>query len=137
LFRATWSIFQLSGGCHHYSAANLDLCLALKAFSSENSFTCHTCCDMEPPFMQSNLQYQTNKIRYTLTLQIFCFVWFDMEISCSYLGFYFPGQALIIVDSVHHIRSHYCVVLMCYHFKKKLHKIDVWLWCHIWYCGLR
>jgi hypothetical protein len=26
-------------------AANLDLCLALTAFSSEGSFTCHTYCD--------------------------------------------------------------------------------------------
>jgi hypothetical protein len=34
-------------------AANLDLCLALMAFSSENSFTCHTYCDTEPPFLGS------------------------------------------------------------------------------------
>jgi hypothetical protein len=32
-------------------AENLDLCLALVAFSSEGSFTCHTCCDTEPRFM--------------------------------------------------------------------------------------
>jgi hypothetical protein len=31
-------------------AANLDLCLALTAFSSEGCFTCHTYCDMGPPF---------------------------------------------------------------------------------------
>jgi hypothetical protein len=31
-------------------AANLDLCLALMAYSSEGSFTCHTYCDMGPPF---------------------------------------------------------------------------------------
>jgi hypothetical protein len=31
-------------------AANLDLCLALMAFSSEGSFTCHTNCDTGPPF---------------------------------------------------------------------------------------
>jgi hypothetical protein len=33
-------------------AANLDLCLALTAFSSEGSFTCYTWCNMEPWFMQ-------------------------------------------------------------------------------------
>jgi hypothetical protein len=31
-------------------AANLDQCLALTAFSSEGSFTCHTYCDTGPPF---------------------------------------------------------------------------------------
>jgi hypothetical protein len=31
-------------------AANLDLCLALTAFNSEGSFTCHTYCDTGPPF---------------------------------------------------------------------------------------
>jgi hypothetical protein len=34
-------------------AANLDLCLALTAFSSEGSFTCHTYCDTGPPFLRS------------------------------------------------------------------------------------
>jgi hypothetical protein len=34
-------------------AANLDLCLALPAFSSEGSFTCHTHCDTGPPFLRS------------------------------------------------------------------------------------
>jgi hypothetical protein len=34
-------------------AANLDLCLALTAFSSESSFTCHTYCDTGPPFLRS------------------------------------------------------------------------------------
>jgi hypothetical protein len=34
-------------------ATNLDLCLALTAFSSERSFTCHTYCDMGPPFLRS------------------------------------------------------------------------------------
>jgi hypothetical protein len=34
-------------------AENLDLCLALTAFSSEDSFTCHTYCDMGPPFLRS------------------------------------------------------------------------------------
>jgi hypothetical protein len=34
-------------------AANLDLCLALTAFSSEGSFACHTYCDMGPPFLRS------------------------------------------------------------------------------------
>jgi hypothetical protein len=34
-------------------AANLDLCLALTAFSSESSFTCHTYFDMGPLFLRS------------------------------------------------------------------------------------
>jgi hypothetical protein len=34
-------------------AANLDLCLALTALSSEGSFTCHTYCDTGPPFLRS------------------------------------------------------------------------------------
>jgi hypothetical protein len=34
-------------------AANLDLCLALTAFSSEGSFTCHTYCNTGPPFLRS------------------------------------------------------------------------------------
>jgi hypothetical protein len=34
-------------------AANLDICLALVAFSSEGSFTCHTYCDTGPPFLRS------------------------------------------------------------------------------------
>jgi hypothetical protein len=34
-------------------AANLDLCLALTAFSSESSFTCHTYSDTGPPFLSS------------------------------------------------------------------------------------
>jgi hypothetical protein len=33
--------------------ANLDLCLALTAFSSEGSFTCHTYCETGPPFLRS------------------------------------------------------------------------------------
>jgi hypothetical protein len=33
-------------------AANLDLCIALTAFSSEGSFTCHTYCDTGPPFLR-------------------------------------------------------------------------------------
>jgi hypothetical protein len=33
-------------------AANLDLCLALTAFSSEGSFTCHTYCDTGPLFFK-------------------------------------------------------------------------------------
>jgi hypothetical protein len=33
-------------------AANLDLYLALTAFSSEGSFTCHTYCDTGPPFLK-------------------------------------------------------------------------------------
>jgi hypothetical protein len=34
-------------------AANLDLWLALTAFSIEASFTCHTYCDTGPPFLRS------------------------------------------------------------------------------------
>jgi hypothetical protein len=34
-------------------AANLDLCLALTAFSSEGTFTCHTYCDKGPSFLRS------------------------------------------------------------------------------------
>ena len=34
-------------------AANLDLCLALTTFNSEDSFTCHTYCDTGPPFLRS------------------------------------------------------------------------------------
>jgi hypothetical protein len=34
-------------------AANLDLCLALTAFGSDGSFTCHTYCDKGPPFLRS------------------------------------------------------------------------------------
>jgi hypothetical protein len=34
-------------------AANLDLCLALVAFSCEGSFICHTYCDTRPPFLRS------------------------------------------------------------------------------------
>jgi hypothetical protein len=33
-------------------AANLDLCLALMTFSSEDSFTCHTYCNTGPPFLR-------------------------------------------------------------------------------------
>jgi hypothetical protein len=39
LFTAVRAIFQLSGDCHHYRTANLHLCLALIALSSEGSFT--------------------------------------------------------------------------------------------------
>jgi hypothetical protein len=35
------------------TAANLDLCLALTALSSEGSFACHNYCDMGPPFLRS------------------------------------------------------------------------------------
>jgi hypothetical protein len=35
-------------------AANLDLCLGLRAFSSEGSFTCHTYCDTGPPFLRKD-----------------------------------------------------------------------------------
>jgi hypothetical protein len=33
-------------------AANLDLCIALTAFSRGGSFTCHTYCDTGPPFLR-------------------------------------------------------------------------------------
>jgi hypothetical protein len=36
-----------------HRAANLDLCLALTAFSSVGSFMCHTYCDTGPPFLRS------------------------------------------------------------------------------------
>jgi hypothetical protein len=35
-------------------AVNLDLCLALTAFSSEGSLTCHTYCDTGPSFLRSH-----------------------------------------------------------------------------------
>jgi hypothetical protein len=35
-------------------AANLDLCLALMAFSSEGSFLCHTYCHKGPQYIQSH-----------------------------------------------------------------------------------
>jgi hypothetical protein len=35
-------------------AENVDLCLALMAFSSEGSFTCHTCCDTVPLLIRSH-----------------------------------------------------------------------------------
>jgi hypothetical protein len=41
----------IAGNTHR--AANLDLCLALTAFSSEGSFTCHIYCDTGPPFLRS------------------------------------------------------------------------------------
>jgi hypothetical protein len=31
---------------------NLDILLALMAFSNEGSFTCHTCCDTGPPLLR-------------------------------------------------------------------------------------
>jgi hypothetical protein len=51
LFWVARAIFQLSIAGDR--AANLDLCLALTAFSSEGSFTCHTYCDTGPPFLRS------------------------------------------------------------------------------------
>jgi hypothetical protein len=33
-------------------APNLDQCLALTAFSSEGSFTCHAYCETGPPFLR-------------------------------------------------------------------------------------
>jgi hypothetical protein len=56
LFIAAQAIFSylaavtITGG----RTANLDQCLALMAFSSEGSFTCHTYCDMGPKFIRSH-----------------------------------------------------------------------------------
>jgi hypothetical protein len=49
-FSAIWRLWVTITGD---GAANLDLCLALMAFSSEGSFTCHTYCDTGPPFLRS------------------------------------------------------------------------------------
>jgi hypothetical protein len=38
------------------SAENVDLCLTLVAFSSEGSFTCHTCCNTGRSFLRSYLK---------------------------------------------------------------------------------
>jgi hypothetical protein len=57
LFWVARAIFQLSElatvTITGDGVANLDLCLALTVFSSEGSFTCHTYCDTEPPFLRS------------------------------------------------------------------------------------
>jgi hypothetical protein len=45
IFSAAWRMSPLP--------ANLDKCLALEAFSSEASFTCHTYCDTGPPFYKA------------------------------------------------------------------------------------
>jgi hypothetical protein len=47
---------SLIWGRHHWRwrAANLDLCLALTAFSSEGSFSCNTYCDTGPRFIRSH-----------------------------------------------------------------------------------
>jgi hypothetical protein len=37
-------------------AVNLDICLALTAFSNEGSYMCHTYCDTGPPFIKSYLK---------------------------------------------------------------------------------
>jgi hypothetical protein len=50
-FSAIWRLLLVM-----WQAANLDLCLALMDFSSEGSFTCHTCFDTGPQFMRSNLK---------------------------------------------------------------------------------
>jgi hypothetical protein len=50
------SNFQLSGGCHHYrwQGCKFRPMLALMAFSSEDSFSCHTYCDTGPRFIWSH-----------------------------------------------------------------------------------
>jgi hypothetical protein len=52
--------------------ANLDLCLALMAFSREGSFTCHTYCDTGPRFIQSlpKDQHPSPTEGFELTTQI-------------------------------------------------------------------
>jgi hypothetical protein len=54
-FSAIWPLAVAINGDR---AANLDLCLALTAFSSEGSFngTCHTYCNMGHPFLRSYLK---------------------------------------------------------------------------------
>jgi hypothetical protein len=69
LFTAARVIFQLSGGCHHYrwQGCILSTCmLFLMGFSSESSFTCHTCCNMGPRFIRSNPKdrYQRTTVRF-------------------------------------------------------------------------
>jgi hypothetical protein len=50
LFIAAWAIFQLLGGCHNYRWQCCK-CRAM-AFSSDCSFTCHTCGDTGPRFIR-------------------------------------------------------------------------------------
>jgi hypothetical protein len=55
LFGVAQAIFQLSATVTITGdrAANFDLCVAVTAFSSEGSFTCHTYCDTGPLFLRS------------------------------------------------------------------------------------
>jgi hypothetical protein len=62
VFLGWWYYFELHEQFFSYlatvtitddRAANLDLCLALTAFSSGGSFTCHTYCDTGPPLIRS------------------------------------------------------------------------------------
>jgi hypothetical protein len=55
---STWTIFQLTGDCHHYQWQGWKFrrMLSTYGFSSEDSFTCHTCCDAGPLFMQFHLK---------------------------------------------------------------------------------
>jgi hypothetical protein len=57
LFICLFVCFELHEQFFSYLATvtitgDLDLCLALTAFSSEGSFTCHTHCDTGPPFFK-------------------------------------------------------------------------------------
>jgi hypothetical protein len=59
LFIATWAIFICplavtitDDGLQLYTY----MLIALMAFNSEASFTCHTCCDTGPPFIRSPLK---------------------------------------------------------------------------------
>jgi hypothetical protein len=54
-FSAIWWLSQVPMTLVSW-AANLDLCFALTAFSSEGSFTCHTYCDTGPRFLRSCLK---------------------------------------------------------------------------------
>jgi hypothetical protein len=47
------------------SVANFDLCIALTAFSSDGSFTCHTFCDMGPRFTSIRSQPKNHSPRHT------------------------------------------------------------------------
>jgi hypothetical protein len=42
-------------------AADLDLNLACVAFSSDGSFTCHTCCDTGPQFILSRANNRSTR----------------------------------------------------------------------------
>jgi hypothetical protein len=53
IFRKIWFISDMGPIFGFGAPTSLDLCLELKAFSSEGSFMCHTYCDTGPPFLRS------------------------------------------------------------------------------------